>query len=79
MSSDERLKILFNFYDNEQYTPDLNFLSKIEQLPENKLIKIIFKKKTNQFNILEATDSFLKQLKNDDLIYKKKYKKRKLK
>jgi len=88
MSSNEHLKILYNFYDNEQndsmsyeqkYKNDVQFFSKIEQLPENKLIEIVFKKKTKKFNILEATNRFLKQLKKDDIIYKKKNKKRKLK
>ncbi len=94
MSSKERLKILYNFYDNEQndsmsyekvvdkkYKNDIKFFSKIEQLPENKLIEIVLKKKTKKFNILEATNLFLEQLKKDDIIYKKKKKnkKRKLK
>lgn len=92
MSSKERLKILYNFYDNEQndsmsyeqvvdkkYKNDIKFFSKIEQLPENKLIEIVFKKKTKKFNILQATNRFLELLKKDDIIYKKKNKKRKLK
>lgn len=92
MSSKERLKILYNFYDNEQndsmsyekvvdkkYKNDIKFFSKIEQLPENKLIEIVLKKKTKKFNILEATNLFLEQLKKNDIIYKKKNKKRKLK
>lgn len=92
MSSKERLKILYNFYDNEQndsmsyeqvvdkkYKNDIKFFSKIEQLPENKLIEIVFKKKTKKFNILQATNRFLEQLKKNDIKYKKKNKKRKLK
>jgi len=92
MSSKERLKILYNFYDNEQndsmsyeqvvdnkYKNDITFFSKIEQLPEDQLIQSIFKKKTKKFNILEATNRFLEQQKKDDIIYKKKSKKRKLK
>ena len=92
MSSKERLKILYNFYDNEQndsmsyeqvvdnkYKNDITFFSKIEQLPEDQLIQSIFKKKTKKFNILEATNQFLEQQKKDDIIYKKKSKKRKLK
>ena len=92
MSSKERLKILYNFYDNEQndsmsyekvvdkkYKNDIKFFSKIEQLPENKLIEIVLKNKTKKFNILEATNLFLEQLKKNDIIYKKKNKKRKLK
>ena len=92
MSSNEHLKILYNFYDNEQndsmsyeqvvdkkYKNDIKFFSKIEQLPENKLIEIVLKKKTKKFNILEATNRFLEQLKKDDIIYKKKNKKRKIK
>lgn len=91
MSSKERLKILYNFYDNEQndsmsyeqvvdkkYKNDIKFFSKIEKLPENKLIEIVFKK-NNKFNILEATNRFLEQLKKNDIKYKKKNKKRKLK
>ena len=92
MSSKERLKILYNFYDNEQndsmsyekvvdkkYKNDIKFFSKIEQLPENKLIEIVLKKKTKKFNILQATNRFLEQLKKNDIKYKKKNKKRKLK
>ena len=92
MSSNEHLKILYNFYDNEQndsmsyeqvvdkkYKNDIKFFSKIEQLPENKLIEIVLKKKTKKFNILEATNRFLEQLKKDNIIYKKKNKKRKIK
>lgn len=92
MSSKKRLKILYNFYDNEQndsmsydqvvdkkYKNDIKFFSKIEQFPENKLIEIILKKKTKKFNIFDATNRFLEQLKKDDIIYKKKNKKRKLK
>lgn len=91
MSSKERLKILYNFYDNKQndsmsyeqvvdkkYKNDIKFFSKIEKLPENKLIEIVFKK-NNKFNILEATNRFLEQLKKNDIKYKKKNKKRKLK
>jgi hypothetical protein len=79
MSSDQRLEILYNFYDTENEKNDINFLSQIEQLPEDKLIHFIFKKNIKKFNILEATQTFLEQFKNNESIYKKQYKKRKLK